>query len=150
MPTPRQRSGRSTISLPPVLRKSLEERGARGDKSHGPFNYTSQLSRTLARYDTVLARSDPRATAAMPPAHYELVLDSLTDPLELADFHISRLGEYLFELRAFQALARERQLDPRQVCDALNGYPFAEKLHLVDAAQVRHAPPQTDAPRRRR
>ena len=147
MPARPQRPRRSTVSLAPWLRQTLEERGARGDKSHGPFNYTIQLTRTLARYDTVIARSDPRETAAMPPDHYELVVDSLTEPLDLEDFHISRLGDYLFEQRAFQALARERRLDPRQVCDTLNGYPFAEKLHLVDTAQVRHAPPQPRAPR---
>jgi hypothetical protein len=140
---PRQRPSRSTISLPPRLRQRLEARGARSDKSHGPFNYTGQLARTMELYDSVLGRSDPRQTAAMPHDHYELVLDILTDPLELEEFHILRLADYLFELPAFQALARERQIDPRQLCDTVNSYSFAEKLHLVDAAQVRHhAPPR--------
>ena len=76
----------------------------------------------------------------MPPDHYELVLEILAEPLELEDFHILRLGDYLFELGAFHAQARQRQIDPRQLCDLLNEYPFAEKLHLVDAAQIRHAP----------
>ncbi len=139
---PRQRSSRSTVSLAPKLRRTLETRGARSDKGHGPFNYTNQLIRTMELYDSVLGRSDPRRTAGMPPDHYELVLEILTEPLELEDFHILRLGDYLFELRAFQDQARQRQLDPRPFCDALNNYPFAEKLHLVDAAQIRHAPPR--------
>jgi hypothetical protein len=144
---PRQRPNRSTVSLPPRLRQRLEARGARSDKGHGPFAYTAQLARTLELYDSVLGKSDPRHTAGMTSDHYELVLDILTDPLALAEFHILRLGDYLFELAAFKALAHQRQIDPRQFCDTLNGYPFAEKLHLVDAAQVLHAPPRP--PRRK-
>lgn len=146
MPAPRQRPYRSTVALQPELRKTLEDRGARSDRGKGPLGYARQLARTLLWYDTVLAKSDPRQTVGMPPDHYELVLESLTDPLELEQFHIARLGDYLLERRAFRDLARERQLDPRQFCDTLNGYPFAEKLHLVDAAQIRHAPPPPHAP----
>ena len=136
----RRRDRRSTISLAPTLRYRLEARGARGDKGHGPYNYTRQLSRTLELFDSVVARSDPRQTRDLPEEHYELVLELLTDPLELDGFYIARLGDYLFELPAFRAGAPERQLDPRQFRDTLNALPYAEKLHLADAAQRRHAP----------
>ena len=142
VPPPRQRPSRSTVSLPPRVRQRLEARGARAAKGHGRFSYTNQLARTLVFYDSVLGKSDPRQTAGMRPDQYDLVLEILTEPLELQEFHILRLGDYLFEHRTFQARARERQIDPRQLCDTLNGYPFAEKLHLVDAAQTRHAPRQ--------
>lgn len=139
---PRQRPHRSTVSLPPKLRNRLEARGARSDKSHGPFNYTSQLARTLELYDSVLIKSDPRQTSDMPEHDYQLVLELLTDPLALETFHIARLGDYLFELPAYQARARERKFDPQRFRETINAYPFAEKLHLVDAAQVRNAPPR--------
>lgn len=139
---PRQRPHRSTVSLPPKLRHRLEARGARSDKSHGPFNYTSQLARTLELYDSVLVKSDPRQTANMAEPDYQLILELLTDPLALETFHIARLGDFLFELPAFHTRARERQLDPQRFRDTINGYPFAEKLHLVDAAQIRNAPPR--------
>jgi hypothetical protein len=138
---PRKRLYRSTISLPPELRARLELRGARSDKSHGPYNYTRQLARTLALYDTVLEKSDPRQTRDMPEKVYELVLELLADPLALEAFHIHRLGDYLFDLKQFRERVRQLDLDPQQLSDALNAYPFAEKLHLVDAAQIRHAPP---------
>jgi hypothetical protein len=139
---PRPRPHRSTISLPTEIRLRLEARGARSDRQRGPFNYTRQLARTLELYDAVLVKSDPRQTLAMPKHGYELVLEVLTDPLALESFHITRLGDYLLDLPAFQAQARARKIDPQKFRDLLNGYPFAEKLHLVDAAQVRHAPPQ--------
>jgi hypothetical protein len=93
-------------------------------------------------FDSVLERSDPRRTRGMPEASYELVLEILADPLELESFHIVRLGDYLFDLKPFQARARELEIDPRAFRDLVNAYAYAEKLHLVDAAQVRHAPPQ--------
>ena len=142
---PRQRTHRSTISLSPKLRDRLEARGARSDKSHGPYNYTRQLARTLELYDSVLIKSDPRQTRDMPEAHYELVLELLTEPLALESFHIVRLGDYLFDLPAFRARARDLRLDPQQFRDALNAFPYAEKLHLTDAAQVRNAPPRAPA-----
>jgi hypothetical protein len=145
---PRQRAHRSTISLPPKLRNRLEARGARSDKSHGPYNYTRQLARTLELYDSVLIKSDPRQTREMPEDDYEMVVAVLTDPLALESFHIVRLGDFLFDLPEFRARARERGIDPQQFRDKLNAFPYAEKLHLVDAAQVRNAPPRAAAPAR--
>jgi hypothetical protein len=142
---PRQRAHRSTISLSPKLRDRLEARGARSDKGHGPYNYTRQLARTLELYDSVLVKSDPRETRDMPEKDYEMVLELLTEPLALESFHIVRLGDYLFDLPAFRARARERRIDPQQFRDMLNAFPYAEKLHLADAAQVRNAPPRAPA-----
>jgi hypothetical protein len=142
---PRQRTHRSTISLSPKLRDRLEARGARSDKGHGPYNYTRQLARTLELYDSVLIKSDPRQTRDMPEEHYEMVLELLIEPLALESFHIVRLGDYLFDLPAFRARARERRIDPQQFRDMLNAFPYAEKLHLTDAAQVRNAPPRAPA-----
>lgn len=142
---PRQRAHRSTISLSPKLRDRLEARGARSDKGHGPYNYTRQLARTLELYDSVLVKSDPRETRDMPEKDYEMVLELLTEPLALESFHIVRLGDYLFDLPSFRARARERRIDPQQFRDTLNAFPYAEKLHLTDAAQVRNAPPRAPA-----
>ena len=143
---PRQRAHRSTISLPPKLRNRLEARGARSDKSHGPYNYTRQLARTLELYDSVLIKSDPRQTRDMQDEDYELVVAVITEPLALESFHIVRLGDFLFDLPEFRARARERGIDPQQFRDKLNAFSYAEKLHLVDAAQVRNAPPRAPEP----
>jgi hypothetical protein len=139
---PARRSHRSTISLPPKLRSQLEARGARSDKSHGPYNYTRQLARTLALFDDVLSKSDPRNTSGLPQDRYDLILEVLTDPLSLESFHITRLGDYLAELPLFRDRARELALDCDELRNTINALPFAEKLHLVQTAQVRHAPPR--------
>jgi hypothetical protein len=135
----RVRAPRATIALSPALRANLEARGARGDKSHGPYNYTRQLARTLAFFDAVVERSDPRRTRDLPQEVYELVVEVLTDPLAIETFGIAHLGAYLFELPAFQARTRELALEPAALSAQLDAYPFAEKLHLALAAQVRHA-----------
>jgi hypothetical protein len=134
------RRHRSTISLPPKLRSQLEARGARSDKSHGPYNYTRQLERTLRFFDDVISKSDPRNTSGLPQDRYDLILEVLTEPLSLESFHITRLGDYLAELRLFRDRARELALDCDELRNTINVLPFAEKLHLVQTAQVRHAP----------
>ncbi len=136
-----RRSDRLIITLPPDVIDRLKARGARSDKTHGPYNYTQQLTRTLELYESVVVKSDPRETRSLPEDQYDLVLDVLRDPQRLEAFHIHRLGDYLLELPLFAARARALGLDPEQLGKALNAYTYAEKLHLVDAAQIRNAPP---------
>jgi len=139
--TSRRRSDRLIITLPPDVLDRLRTRGARSDKTHGPYNYTQQLTRTLELYESVVVKSDPRDTRDLPEKHYDLVLDLLRDPQRLESFHIHHLGDYLSELPHFAERARAIGLDPGPFAKALNAYTFAEKLHLVDAAQVRNVPP---------
>lgn len=143
-PPRRRRPHRSTVSLPPKLRALLEARGARSDKSHGPFNFTRVLGRMIGNFDAVVAKSDPRETRDLSQAAYDLVLDVLSDPLELEPFHIVRLGDYLADLQAFPGRARDAGIDPEELSQRINAYPFAEKLHLAQVAQIRHAPPLSD------
>ena len=91
-------------------------------------------------------KSDPRQTRDMSEDDYETVVAVLLDPLALESFHIVRLGDFLFDLPDFRARARERGIDPQRIRDQLNAFAYAEKLHLVDAAQVRNAPPLAAAP----
>jgi hypothetical protein len=137
----RQRSNRLIITLPPAVIDRLQTRGARSDRTHGPFNYTQQLSRTLDLYESVVVRSDPRVTRGLADEPYDLILDLLRDPQELETFHIHRLGDYLSDLPEFGARAAGIGADPEQLAKTVNAYAFAEKLHLVDAAQIRNAPP---------
>jgi hypothetical protein len=136
----RRRDPRLIITLSPAVVDRLKSHGARSDRTHGPFNYTQQLIRTLQLYESVVVRSDPRDTRALPGDQYDLILDLLEDPHELETFHIHHLGDYLSELSTFADRARRLRLDPAGLAQAINAFTFAEKLHLVDAAQVRHAP----------
>jgi hypothetical protein len=135
---PRQQRPRPTIALPPRARERMEARGARADQSGGPFAFTRQLERAVGFFDSLVIKSDPRKTRQMAAADYDLVLEVLTDAHELDTFHVSHLGSYLLELRNYLARARERKIDPRQLAATIDAYSFAEKLHLVDAAQERH------------
>jgi hypothetical protein len=146
--TSRHRSDRLIITLPPDVLDRLRTRGARSDKTHGPYNYTQQLTRTLELYESVVVKSDPRETRDLPEKHYGLVLDLIRDPQKLETFHIHHLGDFLSELPGYAERARALGLDPDQFARDLNAYTFAEKLHLVDAAQIRNAP-ANPPPRRR-
>ncbi|HEV3459844.1 MAG TPA: hypothetical protein VHG32_25135 [Thermoanaerobaculia bacterium] len=138
----RHRSERLIITLPPDVLDRLRTRGARSDKTHhGPYNYTNQLTRTLNLYESVVLRSDPRETRGLPETHYDLILDLLLEPHRLEMFHIHRLGEYLLELPDFSQRARRLGLEPAALAATVNGFTYAEKLHLVDSARIRHAPP---------
>jgi hypothetical protein len=135
-----RRTDRLIITIPPAVLDSLESRGARSDKTHGPFNYTQQLRRTLELYESVVVKSDPRETRALPEEQHDLIVELLEDPQRLEAFHIHRLGDYLSELPAFAERTRALGLDPEALAKTVDGFTFAEKLHLVDAAQIRHAP----------
>ena len=146
--TKRQSSDNLIITLPQEVVARLRSRGARADRYHGPYNLTQQLSRTLGLYESVVIRSDPRATRGLPEDRYDLILDLLRDSHELETFRIHHLGQYLFETPDFAARAREIGADPAALAAEITAYSFAEKLHLVDAAQIRNAPPRPrDRPR---
>jgi hypothetical protein len=140
-----RRSDRLIITLPPQVIDRLRSRGARSDKTHGPYNYTQQLTRTLELYESIVVKSDPRDTRSLPEKHYDLILGLIRDPQKLESFHIHRLGDYLLEVPLFAERARAIGLDPEELARTLNAYTFAEKLHLVDAAQIRNPPPSPKA-----
>jgi hypothetical protein len=69
------------------------------------------------------------------------LVPGLHDPQRLETFHIHHVGAYLADVPHFAERARTIGLDPDQFVKAINAYTFAEKLHVVDAAQIRNAPP---------
>jgi hypothetical protein len=141
VPTRSAADRRLIITLTPAVLDRLRSRGAQSDRHHGPYNYTRQLTRTLELYGAALVRSDPRETRGLPAAHYDLVLDLLEEPERLETFHIHRLGDYLLDLPGFAARAHGAGAAAGDLAAALNAMTFAEKLHLVDAAQIHNATP---------
>jgi hypothetical protein len=138
------------ITLPVAVVDRLRSRGARSDRYHGPLGYTRQLNRTLDLYESVLVKSDPRETRGLAAEHYELIVELIDDPQKLESFHVQRLGQYLAEVAGFAERARAAGIaDPEEFARTLDGFSFAEKLHLLDAAQLRHAPGTTGLPGRR-
>ena len=131
---------RLIITLPPEVIHRLRNRGARSDKNHGPYNFTRQLTRALCFFESVVLRSDPTTTGALSERAYDLVVDLLREPHRLETFHIHCLGEYLLELPDFADRVRGIGLEPTEFATTVGRLTFAEKLHLVDAAQLRHSP----------
>lgn len=136
---------RLIITLPPEVIDRLRSRGARSDKNHGPYNLTRQLTRALGLFDAVVLKSDPRETGDLGASAYDLIVDLLRDPHRLETFHVHCLGEYLLELPDFASRARGSGLEPEEFAKTVGRLTFAEKLHLVDAAQLHHSccPPRT-------
>ena len=136
------------ITLPPEVMHRLRDRGARSDKNHGPYNLTRQLTRALGLFESVVLKSDPTETGALSERAYHLVVDVLRDAHRLEPFHIHCLGEYLLELPDFARRVRCIDLEPEELAKTVGRLTFAEKLHLVDAAQLRHPPrpPRTRNP----
>jgi hypothetical protein len=95
----------------------LRSRGHRSDRRHGPLGYTRQLSRPLDLFEVL-------------------------DALKLESPDVSRLGRYLARLPGFAARAEGVGIaDLAGFARMIDGYSFHEKLHLLDAAQLRHPPP---------
>jgi hypothetical protein len=140
-------SDRLIITLPRQVIDRLKARGGRSDKTHGRCSYTRLLTRTLGLYESIIVRSDPRETRALPEPQYELIVDLLREPQRFEAFHIQRLGEYLLDLPDFARRARALGLEPEAFARDVNGLTFAEKLHLVDSAQIRHAPAARPRPK---
>ncbi len=137
--SPRATAGRLYVDLSESAIRSLRSRGAQGDRSHGPLGYTSELVRSMTRYDHALAQSDPRRTFSMPEAQYELILELLgtTETFDLA--MLDQLGTYLQTFPGFAQRVQEVGVAPRWFGATVDGLPYAEKAHLWDAAQRRAA-----------
>jgi hypothetical protein len=136
------------VTLPPSVLELLHSRGARSDRRHGPMGYTRQLTRLLDLYGAIMLKNDPRTTRGLPEEHYELILEVLDEPVKLKGPEVNRLGRHLAGLPGSAERARAAGIkDLAGFARMIDGYSFPEKLHLVDAAQVRNPPP---APRRGR
>lgn len=132
-----KRENRVTLVIPPRARQRLEARGARADQGRGPTGYSRQIARLLHFYELAVDKCDPRRTRRMRKRDFDLVVDVITAP-GLDVFEVAVLGSYLRELPEFRARARERKVDAEALAAEIDGFKFAEKMHLVDAAMARH------------
>jgi hypothetical protein len=143
------------MTLPPEVIVRLRRRGAASRKGrqpsdHGTQSYTLSLQRSLGQFDSIAVHSDPRETRGLAPAVYELIVTVLTSPRTLDLGHIRRLGSYLTDSPLFHERARALGLSPTVLADEINAYSFAEKVHLIDAAELVHhglAAPAAPRPR---
>jgi hypothetical protein len=131
------------MTLPPEVIASLRRRGATSRKTKQPGDpaapsLTLGLQRNLGRFEQMLSHSDPRATRGLAPQIYDAIVEAITEPRSLKVTEIHRLGLYLASLPGFQERARSLGLPIETLADEINAYSFAEKVHLVDAAELVH------------
>jgi hypothetical protein len=98
------------------------------------------LNLSLLLYDSVHMPCDPRHTRALPQEQYDLVVEILQGSHLLEASEVQRLGEVLLKIPRFSARGRELGVDADELAKTISGYGFVEKLHLVDAAELRATP----------
>jgi hypothetical protein len=87
----------------------------------------------------VVDESDPRLTRDFPQEYYDLTLELLTEPWSLNAQMIKKLTVYVQALN-LEELLEQHGIDQEPYLQALEKLTFAERLHLVEAAQAHHAP----------
>jgi len=137
-----------TIHLEPATYGQLQERGAAGDR--GP---SEVVRRRLEILDSLIVHCDPRFTRVFPDAYFDFLVSFLTAPWTIPADRIIALESYLAQKPGFAEGARAAGIDPAELRNAVKDLTFAERLALLDAAEVHHAqelPPRLPVSRRRR
>jgi hypothetical protein len=125
----------------------LESLGARPDRGGSPWNRSNVLRGQLELFLASLTESDPRSTRKFPQAFYEVTLEVLTEPWLLNARVIRVLPSYVEAQPDFASLLAEAGVDRKAYLKALSELSFAERLFLVESAQMHHAPkPDSTSP----
>jgi hypothetical protein len=147
MPRPKSddslQRGNSRMTLPPEVLAYLRRRGAtsrKGRQPHdqGPHSYTLSLQRNLGQFNSLVHHSDPRITRGLSPNVYDLIVALIIAPRTLDLAEIKSLGDYLAGVEGFAERMRSLGLSADSLAAAVNAYTFAEKVHLIDAAELLH------------
>jgi hypothetical protein len=125
----------------------LERRGAVSDRSRGTFNRSAVLRRELGLLRELLRRHDPRRSAAMPEAMYELAARLLPAPWSLTRFEIDQMAALLGSVPGFAAAAAAAGVDPDALLAAVGALGLGEKVALLDHALELQAPAAAAAER---
>jgi hypothetical protein len=134
-PTKRQ----TTVHLDPASLTQLEQRGARSDRGGGNHATSAVLRRRLAILESVIIHCDPRFTRGFPERYFDFVVSQLTAPETIPPDRIAALEGHLSHQPGFDDAAQAAGIDPAALREALRELTFAEKLALVDAAEVEQA-----------
>jgi len=122
-----------TVHLEPRTVAQIRERGA-SERGAGEV-----LRRRLEILDSVIVHCDPRATRGFPEAFFDFLVSFLTEPWTISADRILRLDAYVAQRPGFGEAVAEAGIDPAELRAAIHGLTFAERLVILDAAEVRHA-----------
>jgi hypothetical protein len=119
----------------------LEKRGAISQRGPGAtFSRSAVLHRELQLLRELLRRYDPRKSAALPDAMYQLAARLLPAPWSLKPFEIDQMATLLETAPGFAAAAQEAAIDPAAFLAAIAALGFVEKVALLDHALEVQAP----------
>ena len=120
-----------TVHLEPDTFVEIQERGAGGDR--GP---SEVVRRRLEMLDSLIVHCDPRSTRGFPDAFYDFLLSYLKAPWNIPPDRIVGLEGYLAQRPGFNEATRRAGIDHVELRRAVRELTFAEKLALIDAAEV--------------
>jgi hypothetical protein len=118
----------------------LNRLGARSDKGRSRWSFANVVREQFDLFLASLDESDPRVTRDFPQSYYDLTVELLTEPWSLNSTTIKILDAYISTLPHLKTLLAEAHVKRETFLAAIAGLTFAERLHLVEAAHVRHAP----------
>jgi hypothetical protein len=132
-----------TVHLEPATFALLQERGAAGER--GP---SEVVRRRLEILDSLIVHCDPRFTRGFPDQLFDFVVSYLEAPWAIPPDRILGLESYMAQKPGFNEAARAAGVDPAEVRRAIQELTFAERLALLDAAEVHHTQALASHPRR--
>jgi hypothetical protein len=118
----------------------LKRLGARSDRGRSRWSLANVVREQFDLFLTSLDASDPRATRGFPEPFYELTIELLTEPWSINGTTIKILDAYMSTLPHLGTLLAEAGVEKKAFLAAITELSFTERLHLVEAAHVRHAP----------
>ena len=144
-------SGRLQIQVSPAVVEFLYYQGARPDRGRSTFSLSNVMRRQCDLLVAVIEESDPRKSRLpFPQEYYDLTIEVLAHPWTLNADIIRLLDAYVAHEELLPSLLKQRGIQPAAYLQAIAGLAFAERLHLVEKALVRHAPILPKLPSRRR
>jgi hypothetical protein len=141
-PKPPQVPGYVSLRVPATdkLLVHLENLGARSHRGPSPWGLSTVLRSQWDLFLASLEESDPRSTRDFPQEYYDLTIAVLTVPWELNARMIRVLPTYIQAQDDFAQLLQAAGVERAAYLQAIDELSFAERLHLVEAAQMHHAP----------
>jgi hypothetical protein len=146
-------TGRIQIQATPEVAEFLYRQGARPDRGGRTFGLSNVMRQQLALFLAVIEESDPRTRKNRPPFpqdYYDLTIEVLAQPSTVNADLIRLLDGYIARQAHLPSLLEERGVERSAYLHAVAELDFAERLHLVEKALVRHAPTPPKLPSRRR
>jgi hypothetical protein len=137
-------TGRLQIQATPEMVDFLNRRGARPDRGRSPFSLTNVMRQQFEFFMASIDESDPRVARDFPQEYYDLTVEAIAQPWTLNADTIRLLDGYLGRQAHLNYLLEQAGLDRKAYLAAIAELTFSERLHLVEQAHVRHAPPQPE------